>query len=245
MEMNNVTKFSCSHGEEMLAYLYGELSSEGRERFEAHMQGCFECIDEFAELAVSRYSVFEWKSVEFAPMTTPKFVIPTGRKPAKASWFDGLRAGFAWNGWALAGGVAVIMFLAVIGISLWNVQLEATIAGNDLERLDQPIPTITQTVQSPISNEAQKPPEPGPAGSVDEPSQEQFPSRRITPQRKLATVGKAVDARKEPTVTKQSRGMDTSQRMQNSPTLGQYVEDEDDSLRLSDIFDDLDTKEME
>ena len=79
MEMNNETKFSCSHGEEMLAYLYDELSPDGRERFETHMESCFECIDEFAELAFSRYSVFEWKSLEFAPLPTPKFVVPVER----------------------------------------------------------------------------------------------------------------------------------------------------------------------
>ncbi len=244
MEMKDGTKFSCSHGEEMLAYLCDELSPDGRERFETHMQGCFECIDEFAELAVSRYSVFEWKSVEFAPMATPKFVIPTETKTAKKAWFDGIRTAFAWNGWALAGGVAAVIVFAVIGVSLWNIPPEATIAGNDPEREIRPAPSFSQVAPSTISNEAQELPEAPPARPVDEPTQGQPASRRVTPQRKQA-VTRAGTAPKLPPVTSQTRPSSAGESLQNSPTLGQYVDDQDDSLRLSDIFDDLDTKDME
>lgn len=244
MEMKSGTKFSCSHGEEMLAYLYDELSPDGRARFEAHLQGCYECIDEFAELAVSRYSVFEWKSVEFAPMATPKFVIPTENQPAKASWFNGIREAFAWKGWALAGGMAAMLLFGMIGFMLWNVPSEATIAGNETEQIPQPVPSVTQTLRSTVSNEPEQPSEPATAGSVNEPEPEKTQNRRITPQRRQARATRTVLAQKEATPATQNRATGI-QRLQNSPTLGQYVEDQDESLRLSDIFDDLDTKDME
>src|SRR5688572_12265007 len=109
MEMINKTENSCSLGGNMLAYLYDELSSDGRECFESHLADCSLCIDEFAELSEARYSVYEWKNVEFAPLKTPRFVVPVERTPAVVSWVDSVRAAFAWNGTAaLAGGLIVL-----------------------------------------------------------------------------------------------------------------------------------------
>ena len=245
MEMKNETnKCSCSHGEEMLAYLYDELSPAGRERFETHLESCFECIDEFAELAVSRYSVFEWKSVEFVPMATPRFVIPAERKPVASSWLDSIKAAFAWNGWALAGGGAAMMLFAVIGIGFWNFQSDGPIADNDAASLPAGAPAAVQNQMAPTN--------------VAEPDQaelaEVVPSRKPRPeravvqpqasQRKRSDVANVVTGRKTPSAT-ETRRPSANERLQNSPTLGQYVEDPDESLRLSDIFDDLEMRDME
>ena len=242
MEMNNETKFSCAHGEEMLAYLYDELSPDGRERFETHMESCFECIDEFAELAFSRYSVFEWKSLEFAPLPTPKFVVPVERKPATASWFDGIRAAFAWNGWAVAGGAAAVTLFAVIGIALWNVQPDTTIAVSEpvrsLPAVDSAEPSNRRSVEIAETERAYVEPR-------VETRQESEPAHRTAPQSERPIVAKAVTVRKAPAERRESRRTTANERLQNSPTLGQYVEDQDESLRLSDIFDDLDSRDLE
>ena len=240
MEMNNDTKFSCSHGEDMLAYLYDELPPYGRERFEAHLESCTGCIDEFAELAVSRYSVFEWKSFEFAPLPTPKFVVPTERKPA-ASWFDGIRAAFAWNGWAIAGGAAAIMLFALIGIALWNIQPDTTIAVNE------PSPSLPVADLEEPSNRSVETTEPERSSTEREveTSQEPESNRRTAPEHKRPIVAKAVTVRKASAEKVEPRRVTANERLRNSPTLGQYVEEQDESLRLSDIFDDLDSRDLE
>ena len=245
MDMDSGTNCSCTHGEEMLAYLYNELSPEAREQFEAHMGSCFECIDEFAELAASRYSVFEWKSVEFVPMATPKFVIPSKRKPATASWFDGVKAALAWNGWAFAGGAAATILVAFVGIALWNVQPDTTIAVNDAVPTIDNAPAPSRPVESPADNRESES-----STTVESKPADAFRPEPITPGRpasvrKQPTVAKAAARRKMPSVTVDTQRATASERLQNASTLGQYVEDQDDSLRLSDIFDDLDTRDME
>ena len=242
MEMNNEAKFSCPQGEDMLAYLYDELPPYGRERFEAHLESCFECIDEFAELAVSKYSVFEWKSVEFAPLPTPKFVFPIERKAQAASWFDGVRNAFAWNSWAVAGGAAAIMLLAVMGIALWNVQPDVNIAVNEPEPAIENSPANVTTSQ-PVSKIADS--ERAATVTAVEPQQLPVTVHQTSTKRKKPTVARAVTVRRAPTVTPQPRRVTANERLQNSPTLGQYIEDQDESLRLSDIFDDLDSRDLE
>lgn len=242
MKMDNEAKFSCSHGEDMLAYLYDELPPYGRERFEAHLESCTECIDEFAELAVSRYSVFEWRSIEFAPLPTPRFAVPVESRSAAASWFDGLRAAFAWNGWALSGGAAVVMLFALVGIALWNVQPDTNIAASDPEQNDVNRPA---NVTKPQSVRKMAEPERAAVEPEVERPEDAEPVRRVTTQRKQSTAARHVTVRRASANRIETPRASANQRLENSPTLGQYVEDEDESLRLSDIFDDLDSRDLE
>ena len=87
---NNIN--SCLFGEELVAYVYGELSSDGRARFENHLLDCSACTAEFADISLSRLGVYEWHRDEFLPLETPQFVIPfapaTTRVEAGNSWFE-------------------------------------------------------------------------------------------------------------------------------------------------------------
>ena len=243
MEMKNKPDNSCSCGGDMLAYLYDELPSNGRERFETHLESCNACIDELAELSEARYSVYEWKNIEFAPLETPRFVIPVEKAPARASWLDSIRAAFAWKGASvLAGGFAVLV-IGVFGFAVFYNSPEAPNVAN-VEPLQPSVPS-------------------SPAGAV--PPTEERESARVekrgaespegVPVRRAERETLAVQKNPEPVRPKparrpvaekaESRRATTNGRLQNSPTLGQYVEDRDDSLRLSDLFYDLDSRELD
>jgi hypothetical protein len=243
MKMVNKTDNTCTFGGEILAYLYDELASEGRERFETHLEGCSLCIDEFAEISEARYSVYEWKTVEFSPLSTPRFVIPAGNAPASASWLDSIRAAFAWNGIAaLAGGIAILV-LGVFGFAVLFNSPEAPVA-----TAIQP-PTIRSEPSAVVS-----PTRSAEAADVDGTAFEVPDVTTITPRpsepetfavrkRVGSPKGKPLrSTRAEPVQTRRAR---PTPSLDNSPTLGQYVDDRDESLRLSDLFDDLDSRELD
>ena len=239
----NKTDNTCSFGGDMLAYLYDELSSDRRELFEMHLEGCSHCIDEFAELSEAWYSVYEWKTVEFAPLSTPRFVVPAENAPASASWLDSIRAAFSWNGAAaLAGGLAMLV-LGVFGFAVLFNSPESPVA-----TAIQPPTTRSEpsTAISPTrSNEA---------ADVDGPAIEEPDVTTVAPRlsesetvavRKrvgTARVKASRNTRVEPVQTRRTR---PTPSLVNSPTLGQYVDDRDESLRLSDLFDDLDSRELD
>ena len=243
--MVNKTDNTCSFGGDMLAYLYDELSSDGRERFETHLEDCTHCIDEFAELSEARYSVYEWKNVEFAPLATPRFVVPVEEAGAGVSWLDSIRAVFGFNGTAaIAGGFAVLV-LGVFGIAMFLSFPEAPTVAN----LDQPRPPAAEApiVVVPTGNdlktaEVRK-------AEVLTTDNAKVTDRRVDQAtvevRKQPETARVKPARPSRVETVQTRRTPTGRRLDNSPTLGQYVEDRDESLRLSDLFDDLDSRELD
>src|SRR4051794_13141264 len=103
----------CGFADEMLSYMYDELASAERERFEEHLPDCVACTDEFAVIAHARFSVYEWQKLEFADMPTPHIVIPYAlAKKERIGMFDGIAASVkAWR-WAFAASLMVIIGLA-------------------------------------------------------------------------------------------------------------------------------------
>src|SRR4051812_32541432 len=91
---------ACEFSSEIVGYMYDELTPAKRDSFESHFADCTACIDEFAGVSHSRYSVYEWRKIEFAPLETPIFDIPykeREREPvsARPGWFETLAGIFA------------------------------------------------------------------------------------------------------------------------------------------------------
>lgn len=237
MKMTDVNDKKCSAGGDALAYVFDELTEEGRNRFESHLETCSECVDELAELSFSRYSVHEWKNIEFAPLATPRFVVPA--EPARATLLDSLRAAFVWKGFAISGGLSVVL-IAAIGFVLLQRSDNDTLAV-EVENVNQGVGDIADRMRpiegpSVVEPKAETQTAPAP-GTVVKP--------RPTPGRRNSTAIETKQIRRTPQRTTTTAAVTDSERLRNSPTLGQYVEDRDESLRLSDLFDDLDTRERE
>ena len=93
-------KNACEFSSEIVEYIYGELAPANRERFETHLADCTACIDEFAAVSNSRYSVYEWRKIEFEPLETPVFEIPFAERPwelvsSRPGWIEALASIFA------------------------------------------------------------------------------------------------------------------------------------------------------
>lgn len=221
----------CCHRPDAIAYLYDEMPAADRERFEMHLPDCAGCIEEFAWLSQSRYPVYEWKQIEFDPLPTPSITIPYAA--AGSGWFAILKAAFASRpSLSLAGGFAMIVFAGMIGFAIVNFPTtDIEVANVVVKQEPQPTPDLVSP-EMPAAGAVS--PEPLP---VKEAAPDVSRAQRRAPQprhARPALVPKRTPERKE--------GL-TAVNPRDLPSLLQADEAEDDSLRLSDIFEEVGTIE--
>ena len=229
--MNDAT---CKYSNGILPYMYGEMVSPATDEFESHLLECQACTDEFAALSAARYEVYDWKKLEFDPLATPAIAIPYGEASTAVSWVEKLRTAFAGN-WAMptaafAGLAIVSVFVALLVVprgvdevaSIDNSNTPANRPAANTPNQNQPSPTVaTETDQIQESTPARQPSRPT---LVREPS----PRRPMRTQQSVAP--KNIEAR-------------TTVTAPNAPRLNEFVEEEDDSLRLAELLEDVDTSE--
>lgn len=228
--MNDVKNSGCKLSADIVAYMYGELSSAEGSAFESHLLECVDCTDEFAAVSNARYEVYDWKQTEFEPIATPVFAIPYG-EPA-VSWFDKLRAAFRPS-WAVPGvaftGIAIGSVFASVfyfsGDSGSNVAQVNTnsrpIAAIAAPEKEEPLGVVKQDAERPTAQHEQ------PVRRVSGTSVR----KRVARTDKNAAVPRPVEARA------------TSTPNRSAPTLNEFADDEDTSLRLAQLFEDIDTRD--
>ena len=220
--MKSVSQNLCTDGGDMLAYLYDEMPSADRDRFELHLSDCGTCIDDFAELSQSRFPVYEWKQLEFDPIPTPRITIDYA-PASNARWFDKIRAAFALApGYAFGGVAALLLVGAIAGVFVFRS------GGEEIASTVEPSPSPVRSVVD--------------STPIDTPEQSQATAK---PQPKPASQSKVekVSAR---SVSRPVRAKTTTPAPKKKETVPVYItagDDEDDSLRLSDIFAELDTSD--
>lgn len=217
----------CEYSESVLAYLYDELPAREMTIFEAHLEHCTTCTDEFAAVADTRYSVYEWHKEEFVPLATPRFVVPT--EPVKAGVWQQLAGLFeARPAMAFAGGFAVVMVAVVFGF-LARRQPEVDVAAN--VQVPAPVSAAT-TAPTPF------PPivEPVPAVQVPDVRPESVKATAVRTSRPSAkhTAIKRPSARDVDTIRP-----DSPTQARKAPALTNDIDVEDESLRLTDLFDEV------
>ncbi|MBX3243020.1 MAG: zf-HC2 domain-containing protein [Acidobacteria bacterium] len=236
MMNSRVEKFDCINKEELVAYLYKEMSGSELSFFEAHLADCQSCIDEFAELSASRYAVYEWQNVEFAPMETPVFSVPRPQVVAvqKAGWLSGLRELLSFRpAMAAAGSFAALVIAALLGYSFLvgserandiaavengETNTAERIAVSTPSRSQMNVPVSTRTGEDVTSNES--------PSRTSEPAFASSPEPRPTYNRQ----------------TKTRRGSSSSQAAvptRTSYRLNDLDDTSDDGLRLADLLDEV------
>jgi hypothetical protein len=222
------------------------MAGEEKVRFETHLADCGACTDEFAGLSEARYSVYEWRKLEFASMETPEIVIPYERKTAihpAVSWLDSVKALFTFSqGWAAAGaGFALIAVAATVGLMV----LDPSDSKDDVVRAGNAAVSPSPIRQIDNSNS-------GGTVAKDTPLPAQLDSARkdsattdSKPDRRTEAVKASMNTRP---VSNDSKSAPDNKKPanpanRNVPSLNQYDEAEDDTLRLADIFDEIDTSE--
>lgn len=232
----------CGYSDEIVSYIYGELGSTEMRQFETHLGSCSECTDEFAAISNARFSVFEWHKEEFAHLATPEIVIPYADKrtevaPVKVS---GILAGLyeliasVRSPVMVAAGLFLLVGLGIITLTFIRSGNEGLIASN------QEVPPVSERSTQIPSIDA------SPGGSLTEPETGK-PEIDTLPNKVTPVVAAKVGQETRPTraVSSSMRrsnvntGIRNSSQARKAPVLSEFNDDEDDSLRLSDLFDEI------
>ena len=221
----------CSNGGDLLAYLYDEMPAADRETFELHLADCVSCIDEFAEISQGRYPVYEWKALEFDPMPTPRFVMPV--EQATAGLFDKLRTAFTANRGFAFGSAAATILVAIFAAYAVYIQngSENVVA---VVQAEPPASPVQKVVAPPAGPELKS--------SIREEPTERVAAKpkSISKPAEIVKVSVRKSKRHEPARGSELKASPVPQKQIRSiPVLSIAEDDEDDSLRLSDLFEDI------
>ncbi|QYO65584.1 anti-sigma factor family protein [Leptolyngbya sp. 7M] len=145
----------------LVSYIYDEATAQSRSQFEEHLLDCESCRDEFAGYAIARYSVVEWRQIEFDPMPTPSIVVPTRSQSPVAAWFSALASVFSTGPrFATAGAFAALLAFILIGFYLNGTKTsEIAVLIPELEgsSITNTVPDSPKMVSGPSSRNEQDP----------------------------------------------------------------------------------------
>ena len=232
--LNNGNKTNCGFANEIVSYIYVEIGAAERTKFETHLANCAVCTDEFAAVSNARFSVFEWQKEEFANLATPEIVIPYAPKKtvdeedAPVGFLAGLRGLLSLVNLpvAVAAGLFVFLgigFLAMNYLGRGGQQIASNIGVPPIQSHNTPVvlptddtktPEVAVTISSPNKSIRQ---EVRPVKAVEH--------RRSRIERQV-TAKNSVDRNSTPNIP-------------NAPILSNYEENDDNSLRLAELFDNI------
>lgn len=236
----------CEFASGAVSYMYGEMAAGEQFAFESHLAGCQTCIDEFAAIAEARFSVYEWQKSEFAPLRTPAIRVPGTVRPsgAEVSPFARILAIFSFRPALTAAAIVVVLSFGVL--TTWFVDQPDSVARVD-DALEEPGP-----VRAPLPVVGA----PALAARQSEPVGEQNDSIIQSPPLKERRVAKPANRRsgeqlRLPPRPENARMVQPRRRpapsltaqARNLPRLNGFSDDEDVSLRLAELFDDIDSIE--
>jgi hypothetical protein len=241
----------CSFAEEIVEYIYDEINGETKTKFETHLAKCNSCADELAGFGIVRSQVSDWKLKEFSPMTTPIIQLPVMQTventQVKRRWFESLRnlaiLSPAWMTQTAAFATLAICF----GLAFYAFNFQKPIAGDEVipvNEIAKATPNVMQTPPVKVS--------PTPKEEVVESTAKTISSKpnitvvkTMPPSMSKKIVVQTVQAETKPIVQKNkpNRPAKTiNQPKQTGVNLLSNEEDEDDSLRLSDLFEEVSMK---
>jgi hypothetical protein len=225
-------KKECPFTHEIVSYIYGELGGGSELEFETHLADCVICTDEFAAVSNARFSVYEWQKEEFAHLPTPEIVIPYVSTGAGASEGVGLIAAVrAWLAGvgvpvAVAAGVVVCIAIALLAVNLTG-------------RRDQP---VASNIDSPAVAQRTEPPvvEPG----TNDPTVKKDIVRTPQPIKAAVNQPRRAVRRSPPDVNQPANDLAVKMptqapQVRKAPVLSTYEDNDDSSLRLADLFDEV------
>lgn len=248
--LNNNNNSSCMFAEEIVSYLYNETTVKEKLAFEAHLKNCLMCADEFAGFGFVRSSLTEWRNDEVFALEMPRLENPAIKSSApvvsttSGSWLDNLRELLAWFP---ARKTAAVAFAAVIIVVLTMFFINSTnnneIASNTdqnpakdsmlkSDKAKEEVSAKSETAPQNPDNEKEK------SKVTETVSKDSAPKN--SPQKRKLNVAKTNETIAENSVNKEKKNNNIQK--QEVPTLTGIGEEEDKSLRLADLFDEIDTK---
>lgn len=237
----------CEFAEGIVAYMYGEMPAEEQDVFESHIEECQTCIDEFAVVSEARFSVYEWQRSEFAPLETPTIRVPIEKASAAGtSWLQ--KFGNILFPVPAFAALAIVVGLALGFILLRSAEQKSppTLAENGQitgsnttpERVDAR--DDAPPVEPVASNKGGEQIRVGESKEYTERGKAERPRARIVrtetayrPQR-IAIAKTVPPMHTEASTAKPAKG-------KTVPRMNDFSDEEDNSLRLAELFDDVET----
>jgi len=105
---------ACGNHEDLVSYLYGEVSPEQARRVEAHLAGCSRCDEEIAAFRRVRTALQEW---ELNDMPIVRVALPSRRRSAASILKELFGVAPVWAK-VLSGAAAAMLLLAVMGTDI-------------------------------------------------------------------------------------------------------------------------------
>jgi len=247
MTNNNHKSTGCGYGEELVSYLYGETENAV---FEAHLQDCHACADELEAFSGVHFSIKDWKSKEFDRLATPSIQIPYEKAEKRGedlvvtgSWLSGLRGLLSLSpAWSL--GAASFAVLAVsLGLILFASKSpkQDEVSKTGMQTQKSVTPTENKNVEPAnktpdiVVNPVKEPKAPKPDVVVETNQKDNRVVKTTTNQRQPQN--------KDNSNTPKNNNVKRDNKNNQVPP-GVIEDDEyDNTLRLAEIFDEIDTDE--
>lgn len=230
--LDNCNKNGCEFTNEIVSYMYDEIGESERTKFEQHLMDCTVCTDEFAGISNAHFSMFEWRKEEFADLPTPNIVIPYHEKAEAIGFFAGLRDLLTLSGFPAAATVAAGL---IVSIGLGFATMNYLGSGQDMAS-NTSVNVAVPPVVSP-ENKAQ-------TQQTDVPVQKDVETvtDTSTNDRQFRPLRASMPAQRAKTSTVSQRPnnpvvRNPSATTAKAPALTNYDDNDDKSLRLSDLFD--------
>lgn len=260
---------NCAHRAEIVSYLYNEIGKSEKAVFESHLANCRNCADELADFSFARFAVGDWRDAEFAHLKTPAVEIPFETREARetvsadsgallADWRRIFSLSPVWTTNAAA--LAVIVGLILTATNLFQPDMIAekeTVNSADKQVLSavkseaQPLPALSAEAET--ANTIVKSSALPNKNDVSE-KREIVRQNRVPENRKNSVVKASVNSLKIKNTSESSENIAASglknssnpapqRRMRTGrpvPTLNSFEEEEDNTLRLSEMFEEID-----
>lgn len=247
---------SCGFAGDIISYLYDEIDSAEKLKFESHLAGCKVCGAELAAFEGVRSSVIDWRREEFGWLPTPQIVIPyeiAEEAPTiievapRSTILTDFKRLFSFAPWPPAftafGALVVLAGLAFFAASYINSKQGVDLADNRNAIVS---PTVDPG-KAPVKDEIAR----TNTNTASSPEQASVTPKNVTPEnapQKISVVtttpkDKNVAAPKDPKNSNKPGEKNTSPEKRAAPSLNNYTEDEDTTLRLADLFEEIDTRE--
>jgi hypothetical protein len=246
---NNHKKSGCGFEEELVSYIYGETDAASKAKFESHLAACANCADELEAFSGVHFAIDDWKAAEFAAIETPAIEIPypAAREisETKESWLSAVwRDLFSLSARALSLTAASLAVLAVaFGAIFFLIESNG---GNELAESNKTtkpaaVPTVEKTPEPANTN-----PNVPPRAETTDPKTPATPEIVRQPETKSTRAVKVTDRQRAPQKAENTPKNNEPKRANKTPRIKSPEmpdEDEDDTLRLAELFEEIDTRD--
>lgn len=236
----------CELGVEIVSYLYNEIEGQEKLAFEQHVAGCNSCTAEFAALSGVTSSVNEWKATAFDHLEAPNIQIAYDTPAESRGIFARLAGMFSFSPWPpVTAGFAAIAVLVGLGFFAVNWQKdEVNVAvghnpasTNTAHSLPSPAPSVNVVV-------ADKDPLPAKTDTTPRvETNKELPNAQIRVVKVSETRATVKTPQPKPAGDIPTPKPASNTKQVKAPSLDEYADTDDDTLRLTDLFEEIDTRE--